>query len=98
MSPDMSRSRRQSQFGDRSRETPLSECDTAKLSLVQNSQDHSLCEAGNLERPDLIAREHFGGIAGIPQINCEWTKPFCTAQSVRGLGIHADRKSTRLNS
>ena len=83
----MSRSRRESQFGDRSRETPLSECDTAKLSLVQNSQDHSLCEAGNLERPDLIAREHFGGIAGLPHINCEWTKPFLQPRALAASGF-----------
>ena len=67
----------------------MSESDTAKLSLVQNSKDDCLCEARDLDRPNLIAREHFGGIAGIPEINGEWTKPFCEAQSVRRLGIRA---------
>jgi hypothetical protein len=49
-------------------------------------------EAGDLDRPGLIAREHFGGIAGIPSIDSEWTKPFCTAQSVGGLRIRAAHK------
>jgi hypothetical protein len=74
------------------RETPLSKSDVAKLSLVQDSKDHCLCEAGDLDRPDLIAGEHFGGIAGIPHIDSEWTKPFCAAQSVRGLRIRAAHK------
>ena len=36
-----------------------------------------------------IARQHFGGIAGIPDINGERTQPFCAAQSLRRLRIRA---------
>jgi hypothetical protein len=70
----------------------LSESGTPKLALVQNSKDHCPRETGDLDCPDLIALEHFGGIAGIPDINGEWTKPFCTAQSVCGLRIRAAHK------
>jgi hypothetical protein len=70
----------------------LPERDTAKLALLQNSKDHCLREAGDRDGPDLIAREHFGGIAGIPDINGEWPKPFCRTESIRGLGIRAAHK------
>jgi hypothetical protein len=60
-----------------------------KLSLVQSPKDDRLYEVCDLDRPGLIAREHFGGIAGIPDINGEWTKPFCATQSVRCLRIRA---------
>ena len=76
-------------LGDSPRDTLLPERDTAKLALVQNSKDDGLREAGDLDRPDLIAREHFGGIAGIPDVHGEWPEPFCRPQSIRGLGICA---------
>ena len=67
-------------------------CRNATLGLVQNSKDQSLREAGDLDRSDLIAREHFGGIAGVPDIHGEWTKPFCRTQGIRGLRIRAAYK------
>ena len=60
-----------------------------KLSLVQSPKDDRLYEVCDLDRPGLIAREHFGGIAGIPDIHGEWPKSFCGTQSIRGLGIRA---------
>ena len=50
----------------------------AKLSLVQNSKYHLLREAGDFDRLDFIARKHFGGIAGIPDIDAEWPQPECS--------------------
>jgi hypothetical protein len=40
----------------------------AELPLVQNSKHHFLRQAGDLDRLDFIARKHFGGIAGIPDV------------------------------
>jgi hypothetical protein len=65
----------------------LSESDTVSLTLLQDSKDHCLCEEGDLDRPDLIIRDHLGGIAGIPEINGEETQPFCAAQSLLASGF-----------
>ncbi len=70
----------------------MPERDVAKLARVQNAKDDCLREAGDLDGPDLIAREHFGSIAGIPDIHGEWPKPFCRTQSIRGLRIRAALK------
>ena len=66
--------------------------DAARLSLVQNSEHHFLHEAGDFDRLDFIARKHFGGIAGIPDIDAEWPQPFCAAQGVRRPTIRAAHK------
>ena len=51
-----------------------------------------LREAGDFDRLDFIARKHFGGIAGIPDIDAEWPQPFCAGQGVRRLTIRAAHK------
>ena len=51
-----------------------------------------LREAGDFDRLDFIAWKHFGGIAGIPDIDAGWPQPFCTAQGVRRLMIRAAHK------
>ena len=59
------------------------------LALFQYSKDHCLCEAGDLDRLNLVAWKHLGGIAGVPDINGEGSKPLCAAQSVCCFGICA---------
>src|ERR1035437_1322064 len=59
----------------------------AKLPIIQNSKYHFLRQAGDFDRLHFIARKHFGGIAGISDIDAEWPQPFCAAQGVRRPGL-----------
>jgi hypothetical protein len=36
--------------------------------------------------------KHLGGVAGIPDIDAEWSQPFCAAQGVRHATIRAAHK------
>jgi hypothetical protein len=66
----------------------------ASTSTRREDLQHSALHPGcDLARFDLVAGQHFGGIAGTANLDAKWSQPAGVEQSLGCSGIHAPRMS-----